>query len=168
MRTGILEVGNITDPLLAHQFDLFISNIPVGDGRTLATKIETANIPSYGNEAVLVTLHGVTRPFAGRGVYEHDFPCTFMESRDLIVHDTILAWLELIRSVRNTTGSFSSEYTAQADLVLYDDKNNAIRTIRLFGFYPEKKDQAALNGTQGSEVVKFNCNFKFFYFSDIA
>lgn len=166
-RTGITEVNNVLDPLLSHQFDLFITNMPVGDSRTLATQIQTAAIPGYANETVIVRLHGVEKPFAGAGKYNHDLPCTFMESRSLVVRDSIIAWLEYIRSVRNTTGSYNQDYTGIADMVLYDDRNNAIRTIRLFGFYPERIDDFGVNGEQGTDKVAFSVNFKYFYFTDL-
>ena len=166
-RTGINEVNNITDPLLAHQFDLFITNMPVGDSRALATQVETAQWPGYGNEPVLVRLHGITKPFAGAGVYDHDWSATFLETRSLLVRDSILAWLEYIRSVRNTTGAYNIDYAGIADLVMYDDRNNAIRTTRMFGFYPEKLDMVPLSGEQGSETIKFSVQFKLFYFTDL-
>lgn len=165
-RTGLKEINNIADPLLAHQFDLFITNLPVGDSKTLAVQIESSQIPSYGTEDVMIRLHGVSKPFAGAAIYEHKMTCTFMESRLLIIRDSIVSWIEYSRSVRNTSGSYNSDYTATADLVLYDDRNNAIRTIRHFGFYPEKIDSVSLSGASGSEVVKYSVTFNYTYFSE--
>ncbi len=111
-------------------------------------------------------MHGINKTFAGAAVYEQTMQCSFTESRLLLIRDSLVSWLEFARSVRNTTGSYWSDYAGQADLVLYDDRNNAIRTIRHFGFYPEKVESSPVDGTQGSAVVKVNCTFKYFYWSD--
>lgn len=162
-RVGLKEVNNITDPLYAHQYELIITNMPVGDSTALKTQCQSAIWPGIVNESSLVTLHGHTIPFAGGTTYENDFPATFVLTRDLIVRDSLYAWKEFINSPRNGTGSYAVDYKGTADLVIYDAANRAVRTCRLYGFYPDKIDQIQLNGEQRNEVIRLTVNFKFTY-----
>lgn len=165
-RTGLKEVNALNDPLYAHQSDLIITNMPVGDSNALKVQCQTSVWPGYINESALVTLHGVTVPFAGGATYEHDFPATFILTRDQLSRDSIYAWMEFVNSVRNTTGSYANEYKGIADLVMYDAANRPVRTCRMFGFYPDRLDTISLNGEGRNEVLRVTTNFKYTYTSE--
>lgn len=152
-KPGLSDVRSLPDPLFSYQFALFV-NTPGGAGsRALTLRCQNAVLPGISNDEVTVSLHGVDVNYAGRPQYPRTFSTTFLETRDLVVRNTLRSWIELQRNARNNTGSYKSEYESTGDLVLYDDHNNVIKTIRLYGLFPQTMDEPQMDGSQSSAIM---------------
>jgi hypothetical protein len=163
---GLKEVNAVNDPLLAHMTSLIITNMPVGDSTALKIQCQSSVWPGYINESAIMTLHGISVPFAGGATYEQDFPASFVVTRDQLSRDSLYAWMEFCKSVRNNTGAYAVDYKGIADLVMYDAAHRPVRTCRMFGFYPDRIDSIQLSGESRNELIRVNANFKYTYTSE--
>lgn len=165
-RTSLAQIRSLPDPLASWNFDLIITGLPVGDTQALTLKCRTSMLPGLSAEDVTVQLHGHDLKYLGRPMWEHTLQVTYLETRDLTTRDTIRSWIEFARNARNNTGAYKADYEAVGDLVLYDDRANAIRTIRHYGFYPQLMDSPTLDGGN-SAPVEFNITFFYDFHVDL-
>ena len=160
-RTAYTDVRSLPDPLLSYNFDLIIPNIPGGgDTKRLTIKCQSSSIPGTSVEDVTVSLHGVDLKFAGRQMWSHTLTTTYVETRDMSTRFAIKRWIEFCRNTRLNSGNYKANYATLADLVLYDDVGNVIRTTRMEGFFPQTMDDAAVDGTS-STVVTIGVTFAY-------
>ena len=165
-RSSLSEMRGLPDPLLSYNFDLIISNMPVGDMLALKLKCRTTVLPGLSAEDVTVSAHGNDIKFLGRPIWEHNLQASIYETRDLTTRDSIRPWIEFARNARTNTGAYKADYEGIGDIVLYDDRANAIRTIRLFGFYPQLLDSPSLDGGT-STPVEYNVTFYYDFHVDL-
>lgn len=163
-RTSLSDVRSLPDPLMSYNWDLFVPVVPSGsDFRSLTIKCQSVNIPGVQTEDVPVTLHGATVKYAGREIFgSNQFTATFLETRDMTTRDVIRQWIEYQRNSANNSGEYKINYEATGLLALYDDKGNAIRTINIYGMFPQNLDEPTLDGSQSAPVlytVTFNFDF---------
>lgn len=153
-RPSYSDVRSLPDPLLSYNFALVIPNIPGGgDTKRLTLKCQSTSIPGTSVEDVTVSLHGIDLKFAGRQMWTHTLSATYIETRDMGTRFAVKQWIEFARNSRNNSGNFKSDYATIADLILYDDVGNEIRTIRMEGFFPQNLDDAAVDGTNSAAVT---------------
>lgn len=166
-RTSYDDVRSVGDPLLSFNWDLILPRIPgINSARAFTFKCQTAVIPGMLLESVPVALHGVELRFAGRKNYSHSFPVTILETRDVNTRAMFVAWSEFARSWTLNTGTSKDLYAVPAQLLLYDDTPSIVRTITIFGMWPENVDDAALDG-QASAAVTYNVTFSYDHVTDI-
>lgn len=166
-RTGLEDISQIKDPLLLYNWGLVIPNVPGGgNSYQLTLRCQTTAIPGITLEDALVQLRGMELNYAGRPVWSHNLPFTYLEARDMVTRQSLLRWFYTARDFRNNTGSYKEDYATDCDLELYDDVGNVVRTIRLFGVFPKSLDDLATEST-GSTVAAFSGTFSFDYFRDI-
>jgi hypothetical protein len=164
-RTSLQEVLSVQDPLQTWNFDVVIPTIPgVSDARPISYKCIASQIPGSQVEQVALEAHGVKLHFAGRRQWTGTWTATFFETRDASTRDAMLKWLETARSWKNNSGNYKSVYSVTADVQLYDDLPQVIRTIRMFGLFPTNLEDVALDQT--ADIVKFNVTFSFDYTQD--
>lgn len=166
-RTSLQDVRSVGDPLLSFNWDLILPRIPgIADTRNFTFKCQTAVIPGMMLEQVPVALHGVELRFAGRKNYSHSLPVTILETADADTRAMFVAWNEFARSWTLNTGAPKDLYSVPAQLVLYDDTPKVVRTITIFGLWPETVDDAQLDG-QASAVVTYNVTFSYDHTTDL-
>jgi selenophosphate synthase len=166
MRIGFADVSSLPDPLLQYQFELIIPTIPgQGSGQGLAIRCKTSSLPGKQQEDVEVTLHGVTTKYSGRTTFTHDLPATFVETRDMYVRDTLNKWLDFKRDIVNTTGNYKSLYATTALMLVYDDTNKVIRTIKMLNFFIKAFDDTGMDGS-ASTAVEPNATFSYDLWKD--
>ncbi len=164
-RTSLSDVRSLPDPLLSYNWDLFVPVVPVGDFRALTIKCQNVTLPGVSVEDVPITLHGVTLKFAGREMFTNQFSATFLETRDMSTRDVIRQWIEYCRNVANNTGQYKVNYETTAQLALYDDKGNTVRTINIYGCFPQMLDEPSLDGS-GSQPVLYTVTFNYDFTSE--
>lgn len=166
-RTSLQDLRSLPDALQAWNFDMVVPNIPgSGDTRSLTIKCMSSSIPGFTLDPVLVGLHGAEIKYAGRQVFTHSLPITSVETRDMSTRDAIRNWMETARRNRDNTGNYKSVYATDVKIYLYDDTGAAVRTIMLYGCYPEGVDDSPLDGSN-SAAVTFSWTLSYDYHEDI-
>jgi len=166
-RTKLEDVNQLTDPLYQYNFDLVIANVPGVSGadvRSLRTKIQTTSIPGIETEVVDVALHGVTKRYAGRKTYAGSLEFEMLELRDMSSRNTLRGWHDFTRN-HSGQGAYSDEYMTTVDIVLYDDKDAEVKTIRLFNCWLSAFADASVDGSS-SEAVTVGGTLTYFYHED--
>lgn len=160
-RSSINDVSSLADPAQSWNFDLFLPSIPgSSDTRDLTFKCMTLDIPGTAFDPVDVALHGVTVPFPGRKIYTHQINVGFLETNDWGTREKFRRWMESMRSWRNNSGSLSSAYKVGAQIVVYNDIPEVVRTVNMTGLYPETMGEVAMDGG-ASNVVTMQITFKY-------
>lgn len=93
-------------------------------------------------------------------MFTHTLEATYLETKDMTTHDALINWIRLARDVRTNTGSNKAAYSTTANLVLYDDANNVVRTYVLDGFFPQTVSDAALDSSSSAPVT-ISCTFAY-------
>lgn len=154
-RSSLADVRSIGDPAQSWNFDLFLPTIPgSSDSRDLTFKCQTTDLPGMGLDNVDVSLHGVTIPYAGRAIYTHTMNATFVETRDWSTREKFRRWRELARSWVNNSGSYYSTYAVDAEIALYDDLPQVVRTVKLWGLWPETIAEVSLDGSASNLILQ--------------
>lgn len=164
-KSSLTEMRGLPDPLQAYKFDLIISGMPVGSMQALKLRCRSTQIPGLTLEDSKIQAHGVDLGYAGRTVFEQNQTAQFFETRDMAVRDSIRPWMDFCTNTVQNTGEYKVNYEATADIVLYDQRNNVIRTIRLFGFFPKQLDSPSTGSD--STPVEYSCTFHYDYHVDL-
>ena len=158
-RSSLYNVHALPDAFQVWNFDLFFPSIPGGgDNVTLTYKCQSTSIPGFNLEPVDIELAGVKKKEAGRATYNHTFPCTMLEVVDFSTRRALRNWRETCRSWKKNNGTMSSAYKVNGQLVLYDNQPSAVRTIMIYGMWPETVDDLSLEqaSTAGFLSITFS------------
>lgn len=165
-RTSLFDVQSLQDPAQSWNFSLFLPSIPGSDDtRDLTYKCMTTDMPGAGLDVVEVPLAGVTLNFAGRAIYTHTLNATFLETSDWSTREKFRRWRESIRSWEQNSGSVAAAYKVNAQVVVYNDIPQVVRTCQVRGLWPETINEVALDGGQSS-LVSLQIGFRFDYWRD--
>jgi hypothetical protein len=159
-RTHLKEVLSIQDPLQQWNWDLILASIPgFGDTRSISYKCVSTQIPNSAVEQVGMEAHGVKLNFAGKRIWSQQWEATFLETRDSSTRDAFVRWHELMRSWKNNSGSYKSEYAVTGALQLYDDRPRVVREFQMYGLFPLEVTNTTLD--QASEIIRYSVNFSY-------
>ena len=159
-RPGFTEIQSILDPLFTYNWNVLFPTIPGSDDtRELSYKAISSEIPSSQIEQVPLETKGIKLNFAGRRMYTGTWQVTFVETRTASTRDKFLKWQDIARSIVTNSGSYKSLYAVTAELQLFDDVPNLVRSIRLLGCFPTEVGTATLD--QSSSIVQYACTFSF-------
>jgi len=160
-RTSLTDVLSVGDPAQAWNFDLFLPIIPgSASSRDLTFKCMTTDVPGTQLEELAAPLHGVQIMYAGRRTYTHSMNVTFMETHDWSTTEKFHRWVEIARSWRNNSGGLSSAYWTTAQLVLYNDVPQVVRTIQINNLFPTNVSEVQLDGSS-SQLVQLSVEFRY-------
>lgn len=153
-KPGLADLRSLPDPFQTQNFALF-TNVPSprGNARRLTLQCQSTGLSGISNDQLTVGLHGVEAMYQGRPMYEKTLTTSFVETRDMVIRDTIRNWIEYARNARNNTGAYKAEYESTGDLVLYDDRYRSIKTVRHFGFYPNNMSEVSLDGSSSGVAI---------------
>jgi len=167
MRTSIQDVRSLGDPLQTYNWDVIFTRIPgTADVKPFTFKAMTTSIPGVLLESVPVALHGIELRYAGRANYTHQLPLTLLENRDVSTRDMLMKWNRTARDWVSNTGTYKDAYSVTVQLLLYNDIPQVVRTINLYGCWPETVDDTAVDG-QASGAVQTSVTLSFDYFEDV-
>lgn len=161
-RSGLQEVTSILDVLQTWNWDVVIPRIPgADDTRELTYKCTSTSIPGSSVEIVGLEAHGVKLNFAGRRIWGQTWEATFVESRDANTRGIFMAWLEMMRSWVNNTGSYKSQYAVPIELTQYDDLPQEARNIKMINAFPTNLADVALDNASG--IIQYVVTFSYDY-----
>ena len=164
-KTSLQDARSLPDPLYTYQWDVFIAMLPgTPNSRSLTYKATSTSIPGSMLESVPVNLAGVELRYAGRQNFSHSFTLTLHETRDTGSIEMLRRWQRIARDNNLNTGTYKDIYATAVELVLYDDTNQATRTITLMGCWPETIDDSALD--RASAAVSINCTLSYDFFTE--
>ena len=167
-RTSLQDLRSLGDPLQQWNFDVVFPRFPAaGNARDMTYKAMSTNIPGAGLDKVATDLHGVSLQYAGRAIYTHTWTCTFLETRDMGTRNKFLNWKELARSWTKNSGTYKDVYSTTIQLLLYDDIPQVVRTVLIYGAFPETVGDSPLDGAT-SAAVTTEVTFSFDYVDDSA
>lgn len=166
-RSSIFDVRSVGDPAQSWNFDFFLPTIPGSpDSRDLTYKCQTTDLPGMGLDVVDVALHGINIPYAGRAIYTHTINVTFLETRDWSTREKMRRWRETARSWINNSGAYYETYAVDAEIALYDDLPQVVRTVKLHGLWPETISEVSLDGSSSNLVLQ-TVTFRYAYPEDL-
>lgn len=152
-RTSLYDVSAIPDPAQVWEFDLFLPAIPgSSDTRQLTWRTMTSALPGTEIDRVNVALHGVELVFMGRRNYSHTFNTSMLEAIDWRTRGQIKAWMDSGRNWITNTGSQSSTYKVNSQIVLYNDMPQVALTTTVFGMWPQALGDVSLDGGQSNHI----------------
>jgi len=117
-------------------------------------------------ESTPVALHGVELRFAGRANFSHQLPLTLLENKDVSTRDMLNKWMRSARDWITNSGSYKDVYGVTVQLLLYDDIPQVVRTINLYGCWPETFDDASVDG-QTSGAVQISMTLSYDFWEDV-
>ena len=160
-RTSLTDVLSVGDPAQSWNFDIFFPIIPgSASSRDLTFKCMTTDVPGTQLEEVMAPLHGVEIPYAGRRMFTHSMNVAFMETSDWATSEKFRRWAEIARSWRQNSGTMSSGYWVTAQLVMYNDIPQVVRTIQLNNLWPTNVSEVQLDGGS-SQLVQLSVEFRY-------
>lgn len=127
----------------------------------------TTDLPGTQLEPAEVMLHGVQVPYAGRKLYTQSMNITFLETVDWSTSKKFVRWMEIARSWRLNTGTSSSVYFTTAQLVLYNDTPEVVRTIQINNFWPSNVQEIQMDGSS-SQPVQLSIEAKYTDWLDLT
>ncbi len=152
-RVGLANVNSLPDPLQQYQAELYFPSLPgSGDGSGLRTRCKGFPIPGEQKDDVEVTLHGITLKYAGRTTYSHEIQLSFIETRDVYVMTRLRNWMRFSRDIRNTAGTYKSQYAVSGFAYLYDDTESIVGTLKLFNSWLKTIDDATTDGASSAPL----------------
>lgn len=166
-RTSHANVLSLPDSAQTWNFDLRFPSIPGSSipAERLTFKCKSTSLPSSAIEPIKIELHGVAKQEAGRATYEHTYTAVFLETIDYETLAAFRQWRDKTRSWKRNSGANSSVYKVRAELDLYDNAGELIRTSVLVGSWPTTINEVQLDGAQ-SAAVELTVVFSFDYIDD--
>lgn len=165
-RISITQMAAVQDPLQTWNWQVVFPRVPgVADTRQLTLRAVSTNAPGSQVEQATWEGHGMALSFGGRRTFGKTWDCTFIEARDASTRDGLKNWADTIRSWRNNTGAYKSEYAVTVELTLFDAADKEARTIRLYGCFPTNIQDVSLD--QSSTVMQIACTLSFDYTEEV-
>jgi hypothetical protein len=165
-RSSLFDVLSLQDPASSWNFDLFLPTIPgSSDTRDLTYKCMTTDLPGSGMDNMEVALHGVSLQYAGRRIYTHTLNATFLETADWSTREKFKRWHDEMRSWTNNSGSIAAAYKVNAQIVVYNDIPEVVRTCNIIGLWPETVTEVPLDGS-ASNLITLQISFRYDYWED--
>ena len=158
--TTLQNFMSVLDPQKTFKWEVVIPNMPgVTDSRQFTYKALSTTIPGSSINQIKVEAHGVALHFSGRRVWTGTWNVTLVEDRLNNTRDGIWSWLERVRSWKDNSGSYKSQYAVPAELNLLDDANLTMRTIKLVNIWPTQLSEPSAD--QSDDVIKYDVTFSY-------
>jgi hypothetical protein len=151
-----------------YNWDIIFPRIPgTPDTKPFTFKAMTTSLPGMQLESTPVALHGIELRYAGRANFTHQLPITFIENRDASTRDMLVKWMRSARDWVSNSGTYKDAYSVTVQMLLYDDIPQVVRTINLYGVWPETFDDVGVDG-QTSGIVQISATLSYDYHEDVT
>jgi hypothetical protein len=155
--------NNLTNPARPYLFEVIIPD-PVGGTTELwQIRAQTASIPGKSFTEILIPFKQTAGvKFAGKEVYDHALPLTFIEGEDRATFDALYTWLQSI--IHNRTGLGGGDTTIKKDIFLdlIDTDGTVSMRIKMMGCYPQDVGNVDLaTADEGGSGMTFTCTFSY-------
>jgi len=162
------ETAGLKDPMPADNFELVFGNIPNYSGatRNLTIRAQQAVIPGMNNDVMPVTLHGFDFIFSGKNTWPKTLTVAFVESsQDMEVMTAIGLWQQAVRGTKSGTSlGYSSQYSADLRLNVYDSPGNLAKSVLIKRAMPQDRPDIQLDSTSTQAMLQ---NITFGYWKAI-
>jgi hypothetical protein len=166
-RTSLQDVQAIPDPALTWNYDLMLPSIPgSSDTRQLTWRCMSTTLPGSEMDRVDIRLHGVNIVRRGARNWGHTMNTTFLEAVDWNTRNAFFNWMESAQSWKNNTGSPSSVYLVNGQIVLYTDAPTVAKTVVVYGMWPQQIQDVTMDGAQGGSHVSLEITWSYDYTDD--
>lgn len=149
----------------AHSYEMIIAP-PVGGGELLVLSTESVNLPG----AAFLSADNY-KPFgAGRS---YSIPYAFnpteiavqhLIDKDSDVYQTFVDWSNSIVDFQgdvNYTAYYLSDFAVDAQIKVYDQQGNTVKTVQLFEVFPLSVDQVSMSWNTPDAIATVSVNYKF-------
>lgn len=163
-RTSLRDVSNLADPLMLYNFDLVFSNIGAfsADARDITVRMMTTALPGMQIDQVTAALHGVELNYAGRQIYQKQFPSQLHETRDVKARTFLRTWMRACRNNLTNGGLLKAGYARDATMILYDDTGAQVSETKIVNIWPMTFDDLQTDGSQ-SQAASYNVTWSYDY-----
>ncbi len=167
-RTSVQDVSSIPDPALVWNFDLMLPSIPgSSDTRQLTYRCMTQTLPGSELDSVAIKLHGIELRRRGARNWSHTMTTEFMEAVDWNTRNQFFAWMESAQSWVNNTGSPSSVYLVNGQIILYTDAPAVAKTVLVRNMWPQAIQDVNLDGGNGAGMVQLGITWSYDWTEDM-
>lgn len=152
------------DPLLDDNFELIISNPPVGGSefaRSLRIMCKTGVKPGSTINEVLKEAFGYQARYAGNKIWSGSLQTEFNENSEMAIYGPLEEWHELIRSTKQGTGKFKKEYAVKATMRIFRQDGTTVYEATIHGLWP--KVVPDLNFTGAAQAIPVQIDWSFDY-----
>ncbi len=105
----------------------------------------------------------------GRETFSHTLTCTFVETRDMFVRNSMMAWYKLGRDTPANFQTNKETYEKTAYVVVYDDTGATIKEITLVGCFVEDINETPVDGSAAAAMsVTVVLSFDYFVEANTA
>lgn len=157
--------SNVTDPLPKFLWEIYLPPLPgTNDTSQLKYKAISADMPKTSIEETNWEGKGVKLNFAGRRLYDGTWSITIIESRDNSTRDALMAYFESIRSWKKNSGLLAQDYKVNPELILLDQTNSPIRSIKLMGAWLQDATPPSLD--QSSGIQEYQATWRYDWFDE--
>lgn len=155
------EILSTPDVLLADNFEMYFTKMPVGSTTEMRLQCMQAQAPGRTLEAALVPLFGYEIKYAGRNTTSHVMNITFVETRTFAIMRNLDNWHDFCRSRYTQGGNRKQDYAAICRLILLaEDARTAAAIILIRNIFPETNPEIQMDGSQ-TQFVQVNATFHF-------
>lgn len=152
------------DPLLDDNFELLISNPPVGGtnfARSLRIMCKTGVKPGTTINEVLKEAFGYQARYAGNKIWSGSLQTEFNENSEMAIYKPIEEWHEKIRATKTGLGVFKKEYAVKAKMRIFKQDGSVALECDIFGLWPKQVPDLQFSG--GAQAVPVQVDWSFDY-----
>ena len=103
---------------------------------------------------------GISRELPYERLYSGDISMTFLFGRDMLERKIFETWMDFICNPVTNRFSYYDDYTATADIILYDTTESPVYKVRVDEIFPKEISSVDLNN-DSSELAKQTITFSF-------
>lgn len=142
------EILATPDVLLADNFEMYFTRMPVGTTREMRLQCMNVNAPGRTLEAALVGLFGYEIKYAGRNTTSHTMSATFVETRTFSITRNMDDWTDYARSRHTQGGNRKQDYAGDCRITfLAEDARTPAAIMLVRNVYPETQPEIQLDGS---------------------
>jgi hypothetical protein len=164
------RMKDLPDPQTQYMWELLIPNIGDLVQDDILLRLQTAVIPSRGNQPMESMFMGMKQHFSGQPLFTHTLVTELEEREDQEVFKSLNSWNQLIFDIdpnSNTSGQSKvtgkRDYTRDITLTMYNKgKGKLPYSVVFYNAFLENVDDSQL-GYANNESVRYNATFRFDY-----
>jgi hypothetical protein len=144
----------IPDPLLSDNFSFSFPSIPVGKRNPNGLLFQCKNTikPGVTLGNIDIALFGHTVTYATNKTFSHEISTTYAENREMVIHQTVEEWIELIRGTQTQHGAPKEEHVRDGYLTVYNQAGAVVVVYRIINCWPSAIQDLNFDGTQSSAL----------------
>ena len=156
------DIKRLPDIISSARFELLFGETPGNSDKNLHLKILDTSLTNVKNEAITVELFGHELKFRGKKTESHILPVTFLEDMNMATYNALKTWHKKVVDSSTGSGLRKTDYTVNADLYVYDHKNEKILSNRYHNVFIEELQEIQFSG-ESYEPIRISATFSYDY-----